>query len=187
MNTGYREDPINSPHYKRLIREVFMRDVKTATDLILYSLLTNYSQPSTYIDVMGYSHDLKQEYTINPQPLDAFEVQVKMEKCNVACHKRQDEIEQEGVLKPIDCQGICHRHVSSLHRSPVMPYRLLVYFSDKNMIRLREWMINLASKLTGSSITYIEVDEQDEAGSNANAVIRDYTKGQENSIEEGEF
>ena len=167
---------------------MFLRDVKTATDLILYSLLTNYSQPCTYIDVMGYIHDLKQEYTINPQPLDVLEAQTKMEKCNVACHKRQDEIEQEEEApKPIDCQGICHRHVSSLHRSPVMPYRLLVYFSDKNMIHLREWMINLALKLTGSSITYIEVDKQDEAGSNANTVIRDYTKGQENNIPEGEF
>ena len=176
LNTGYREDPISSRIYKQLIREIFMRDVRTATDLVLYSLLKNYSDTSAYIDVIGYSHSLTQEYSLTSQPLGAVEAAMKMKSCNNACQKRQDTMNpKEMVAKSLDCHGICSRHVSSMHSSPVLPYRLLLYWSDKRMIRMREWIINFAIKETGSSSIFVEEDKKEEIVTERSVnVIGDY-------------
>ena len=153
LNTGYREDPINSPYYKYLIREILLRDVRTATDMVLHTLLASTIKPGSYIDVMGNHHSMTQEYTQTSQPLGSFEAKRKSNSCKDACHKRQKEIYIKGKAQ-LDCEGICRRHISSLYAAPVKPYRLLLYWSDKNMYQLREWMINRAVEVTRSSMRY---------------------------------
>ena len=151
--------------WKYLIRNVFMRDVKIATDLILYSLLSNYSQRSVFVDVMGHTHSMQQEYSSTPQPLGKVDASIKLDRCLDACYKQQEKMKRRNdgeKVKPLDCKEVCSRHVTSLNSSPVHLYRRLLYPSDITMRPIRVWMINVAIEVTGSSAIYIERAEKEQ-------------------------